>query len=226
MAEDNYAEKYTDPELRRKIKDALMQSDKGGNPGQWSARKSQLLVQEYERQGGGYRQSEKDPAARSLEAWTRQNWQTQTGEAAARQAEETKRYLPEAAWQRLSPEEREQAEQSKRAASRHGEQHADYPPAVKRAYREAVYGEDTPPSRDELYQQAQDLDISGRSRMRKDELQQAVAQAEAAQPEQQTRDELYRRAQELDIPGRSRMQKEELIQAIREHAHTSDEKDD
>lgn len=222
MAEDNYAEKYTDPELRRKIKDALMQSDKGGNPGQWSARKSQLLVQEYERQGGGYRQSEKDAAAHALEAWTRQNWQTQTGEAAARQAGETKRYLPEAAWQRLSPEEREQAEQSKREAEQQGQQHADYPPAVKRAYREAVYGEDTTPSRDDLSRRAQELDISGRSRMQQDDLQQAVAQAEAAQPEQQTRDELYRQAQELDIPGRSRMRKEELIQAIREHAQTSD----
>jgi hypothetical protein len=58
--------------------------------------------------------------------------------------------------------------------------------------------------------------------MQQDDLQQAVAQAEAAQPEQQTRDELYRQAQELDIPGRSRMRKEELIQAIREHAQTSD----
>ncbi len=33
-----------------------MQSDKGGKPGEWSARKSQLLVQEYEKQGGGNKQ--------------------------------------------------------------------------------------------------------------------------------------------------------------------------
>ncbi len=46
--------KYTKPELREKIKQELMQSDKGGKKGQWSARKSQLLVKEYEKQGGGY----------------------------------------------------------------------------------------------------------------------------------------------------------------------------
>ncbi|MFP4008355.1 MAG: hypothetical protein ACLFV6_10185, partial [Spirulinaceae cyanobacterium] len=62
-------QKYTQPQLRQQIKDELMHSDKGGKPGQWSARKSQLLVQEYEKQGGGY-QGEKDEAAKSLEAWT------------------------------------------------------------------------------------------------------------------------------------------------------------
>ena len=30
---DNYDEKYTDPELRREIKDELMESDKGGDQG-------------------------------------------------------------------------------------------------------------------------------------------------------------------------------------------------
>ena len=32
-------DKYSDPKLRDEIKDELMQSDKGGKPGQWSARK-------------------------------------------------------------------------------------------------------------------------------------------------------------------------------------------
>ena len=41
-------EKYTDPELRERLKEEIMQSDKGGEPGHWSARKSQLLVREYE----------------------------------------------------------------------------------------------------------------------------------------------------------------------------------
>ena len=49
--EDN---KYTKPELRERIKDRIMASSKGGKPGQWSARRSQLLVQEYEKAGGGY----------------------------------------------------------------------------------------------------------------------------------------------------------------------------
>lgn len=32
-------EKYTDPELRDEIKKEVHNSDKGGKPGQWSARK-------------------------------------------------------------------------------------------------------------------------------------------------------------------------------------------
>lgn len=32
-------DKYTDPKLRDEIKEELKQSDKGGAPGQWSARK-------------------------------------------------------------------------------------------------------------------------------------------------------------------------------------------
>lgn len=32
-------DKYTDPELRNEVKEEIHQSDKGGAPGQWSARK-------------------------------------------------------------------------------------------------------------------------------------------------------------------------------------------
>ncbi len=59
MPTDNYDEKYTRPQLRRDIKDEIMAGDKGGDPGQWSARKSQLLVHEYEKRGGGYKNDEK-----------------------------------------------------------------------------------------------------------------------------------------------------------------------
>ena len=64
---DNYDEKYTEPELRRKLKDELQASSKGSKKGQWSARKSQLLVQAYEKHGGGCK-GEKSDAAKSLES--------------------------------------------------------------------------------------------------------------------------------------------------------------
>ena len=54
MTKKSSEQKYTDPDLREEIKDEIKQSDKGGRPGQWSARKSQLLAREYERRGGGY----------------------------------------------------------------------------------------------------------------------------------------------------------------------------
>ncbi len=48
-------EKYAHPDLREEIKEEIKAPDKGGRPGQWSARKSQLLTQEYEKRGGGYK---------------------------------------------------------------------------------------------------------------------------------------------------------------------------
>jgi len=52
MAQD--ASKYSKPELRENIKDRVMAGSKGGKPGQWSARKAQLVAQEYKKAGGGY----------------------------------------------------------------------------------------------------------------------------------------------------------------------------
>ena len=115
-------EKYTDPELRERIKEEIKASDKGGEPGQWSARKAQILVKEYEKAGGGYR-GEKDEDQKHLEQWTEEEWQTQEGDARAREGDETKRYLPKEAWEGLSPEEREATERAKREGSKRGDQH-------------------------------------------------------------------------------------------------------
>ena len=45
---------YTKPELRERIKNRVMAGSKGGKPGQWSARKAQLVALEYKKAGGGY----------------------------------------------------------------------------------------------------------------------------------------------------------------------------
>ena len=174
---DNYEEKYTKPDLRRQIKDELMQSDKGGKPGQWSARKSQLLVQEYEKQGGGYKKDEKDEAAESLKAWSEQDWQTQNGNR-ARQDGKTKRYLPKEVWQRLSESEKKEAEEIKQKASKKGEQYVEWTPAIKKAMAEAGYSDldSADATKQELYQQAQELDIDGRSKMNKEDLAKAIQQ--------------------------------------------------
>ena len=66
---------YTKPELRERIKERIMAGSKAGKPGQWSARKSQLLVQEYEKAGGGY-SGEKNEKQKSLEKWSEEKWQT------------------------------------------------------------------------------------------------------------------------------------------------------
>ena len=76
MAKTSNEDKYTDPELRERIKEEIKATDKGGNKGQWSARKSQLLTQEYEQRGGGYK-GDKDENQKNLKKWTDEEWQTQ-----------------------------------------------------------------------------------------------------------------------------------------------------
>jgi len=220
MASNKYEEKYTKPELREKLKEEIKASDKGGKPGQWSARKSQLLVQEYEKHGGDYKKSHKDQSARSLEAWTEQDWQTLEGHGEARENGNTKRYLPKKVWEKLSDQEKKEAERTKTRASKEGKQFVPWTPAIKKAFEDANIAtdklqiEDEEYSREELYDEAQELDISGRSQMRKEDLQQAVHKARERKLENLNQDELYEMAKHHKIDGRSNMNKKELIEAL------------
>jgi hypothetical protein len=136
MAKQDYEEKYTDPDLREKIKEEIKASDKGGRPGQWSARKSQLLTQEYEKRGGGYR-GDKNESQKDLEKWTDEEWETQEGEARARDGEETARYLPKEAWENMSEEEKRETERKKREGSKEGEQYVANTEEAKKARKES-----------------------------------------------------------------------------------------
>jgi hypothetical protein len=51
----NEAGNYTKPEMRKRLFNKIKAGTKGGNAGQWSARKAQLLASEYKKAGGGYR---------------------------------------------------------------------------------------------------------------------------------------------------------------------------
>lgn len=104
--------RYTKPELREQIKRRIMAGDKGGRPGQWSARKAQMLVQEYERRGGGYRKS-RSKSQKDLERWTREKWRTYTGKPALRPDGKMDRYLPDKAWRSLSRSQAQATRQKK-----------------------------------------------------------------------------------------------------------------
>lgn len=67
--------KYTKPGLRESIKKRVMAGSKGGKPGQWSARKAQLVASEYKSKGGGYKGS-KGSKQKSLTKWSKEDWQT------------------------------------------------------------------------------------------------------------------------------------------------------
>lgn len=51
----NEAGNYTKPTMRKKLFEKIKAGDKGGKPGQWSARKAQMLAKEYKAKGGGYK---------------------------------------------------------------------------------------------------------------------------------------------------------------------------
>lgn len=119
----HHDDNYTDPKLRDKLKDEIMAGDRGGKPGQWSARKAQLLAHEYEAQGGGYK-GPRTEEQEHLHQWTEEEWTNKEGSANATDARgETHRYLPKEAWDKLSPSEREATDKAKVKGARQGKQH-------------------------------------------------------------------------------------------------------
>ena len=205
----------TDPALWEKVKDAYMESDKGGDPGQWSARKAQLAVQEYKRRGGGYADEGPDQEETDLHQWTEEDWGTKSGEESAESGE---RYLPKKVRMLLTEDEYARSTQKKKDGD---QQFVDQPEDVK---EKVSHIKNNGPTKEMLMERARDLDIEGRSDMTKEELLEAIEEAtdengrgkgSVAALEQKTKDALYEMAQERDIEGRSDMTKDELIDALR-----------
>jgi len=111
---------YTKPELRERLKQRIMSGSKGGRPGQWSARKAQLLAIAYRKAGGGYKGG-KSKKQRSLVRWGKEKWRTSDGKPAIR-GSVTRRYLPAKAWSRLTPSQRAATNRKKIAGSKKGRQ--------------------------------------------------------------------------------------------------------
>jgi hypothetical protein len=51
----NAAGNYTKPGMRAALFKKIKAGSRGGDPGEWSARKAQLLATEYNKAGGGYK---------------------------------------------------------------------------------------------------------------------------------------------------------------------------
>lgn len=126
---------YTNPSLRNKIKNQVMAGSKGGKPGQWSARKAQIVAQRYKASGGGYSGS-KTTAQSNLSKWTKEKWTTSDGKPAIRKSGTT-RYLPEKAWKDLSPSQKAATNKKKVKASKQGKQFVANTPAAKKAGKTA-----------------------------------------------------------------------------------------
>ena len=51
----NEAGNYTKPGMRKRLFQSVKSGTKGGDSGQWSARKAQMLAKAYKAKGGGYK---------------------------------------------------------------------------------------------------------------------------------------------------------------------------
>lgn len=136
MADESSSGNYTKPGLRERIKSQVMAGSDGGKPGQWSARKAQLVAQKYKERGGGYKGG-KSEAQKSLSKWTKQEWTTSDGKPAERPGGTT-RYLPKDSWKKLSPGERSATNAKKREGSREGRQFVANTEAAAEARKEAM----------------------------------------------------------------------------------------
>ena len=204
----------TDPDLWETVKKEITDSDKGGEPGQWSARKAQMAVQEYKKRGGGYADDGPEQEETDLHQWTAEDWGTKSGEDSLQSGE---RYLPKKVRMLLTEDEYARSTSRKRGANA---QFVDQPDDVRDTVGHIkAHG----PTKAMLEERAADLDIDGRSSMSKDELLRAIEEATddngrargaATALDAKTKDELEQMARDRDIRGRSEMSKDELVDAL------------
>jgi hypothetical protein len=115
----------TDSKLWEKIKKKITEGTKGGNAGQWSARKAQLAVSEYKKAGGGY--LNKKDKNNSLTKWTNQNWKTKSGIPSLITGE---RYLPSKAINKLTNKQYQQTSEIKLKDIKEGHQFSKQPKKI------------------------------------------------------------------------------------------------
>ena len=152
----------SDPALWDRVKKEVTDGDKGGVPGEWSARKAQMAVQRYKAEGGGYKG--RKAADNHLAQWTREDWGTKSGDASKETGE---RYLPKQAREALSDEEYARTTAKKRADTAKGKQFSAQPKDVAAKTADARLA-DLP--RTELVKRAAQHKVAGRSTMNKAQL--------------------------------------------------------
>lgn len=107
-----------------------MAGSKGGKPGQWSARKAQLLAQQYKKAGGSY-SGPKTKKQKSLSKWTKEEWGTKSGKPSTQGPKATgERYLPKKALSSLSAKEYASTTRAKREGMKKGKQFVKQPKKI------------------------------------------------------------------------------------------------
>ena len=114
----------TKPSLWKRIVANVKAGSKGGDAGEWSARKAQLAVALYKKSGGGYQG--KKSSSNSLSKWTKQKWTTSSGKT----SDGMRRYLPEKAWKSLSPSQKQATNRAKAEGNKKGKQFVSQPKRI------------------------------------------------------------------------------------------------
>ncbi len=206
--------KRTDPELWERVKAEVTAGDKGGDPGEWSARKAQMAVQRYKKEGGGYDDSGPRQEDTGLHHWTEEDWGTRSG---GESGETGERYLPKAVRMLLTDDEYRRTTQRKRRGK---EQFVEQPADVRDKVAAIRKGG---PTKEMLEERAAELGIEGREGMTKDRLLKAIeratdrnGRAKAAKGSlgDRSKADLMGMARERGVEGRSKMSKDELVQAL------------
>jgi hypothetical protein len=103
---------------------------KGGDAGQWSARKAQLATQRYKKSGGSY-SGPKTEAQESLSKWGKEDWGTKSGKPSTQGKNATgERYLPKKAREALTSSEYAATTKAKREGTKAGKQFVKQPKGI------------------------------------------------------------------------------------------------
>ena len=116
--------KKTNQALWKRIVASVKAASKGGDAGEWSARKAQLATQKYKKAGGGYKGPKS--SSNSLSKWTKQEWTTSDGKP----SKGKKRYLPKKAWENMSASEKAATNRAKSEGNAKGKQFVKQPKKI------------------------------------------------------------------------------------------------
>jgi hypothetical protein len=114
----------------KRIVASVKAGSKGGDAGQWSARKAQLATQRYKKSGGGY-SGPKTEAQKSLSKWGKEDWGTKSGKPSTQGKDATgERYLPKKAREALTSSEYAATTKAKREGTKAGKQFVKQPKGI------------------------------------------------------------------------------------------------
>jgi hypothetical protein len=120
----------TNEALWKRVVSEVKAGSKGGDAGEWSARKVQLAGKIYKDRGGKY-SGKKTEAQESMTKWTKEEWGTKSGKPSTVGPKATgERYLPKKAREALSSEEYRRTSEKKREDTKKGKQFSKQPKPI------------------------------------------------------------------------------------------------